>query len=162
MSKLLFLVFVLITIVSNAQNYSFFIKFTDGNLNQYSLTEVNKITFTSDNEMVLLETDGTLNTWGLNQIEKYYYQDISTNIQNEHIAIEGNIYPNPVTNTLNIENINGINNINILNNIGVSVFTKNNISLTKYSVDVNHLKSGVYYIQISSLNNNQVLKFVKN
>ena len=75
------------------------------------------------------------------------------------------IYPNPVTNKLNIE-VNGFTgklSTTITDEKGStymrSEFVLNNRG--KQELDVSQLKPGVYYLHLRTANTDQVLKFLK-
>lgn len=69
------------------------------------------------------------------------------------------IYPNPTTSELNVET--GINNCNytIYNLMGQPVITGDFSGNT--TVNVTELKLGVYFMEVSTKNENQIVKFIK-
>jgi hypothetical protein len=72
------------------------------------------------------------------------------------------IYPNPVTEQLQIElpdNTNSIINYKIINNLGQIVQTDNNFS--KSYIETSNLPKGFYHILIESKENQYINKFVK-
>lgn len=72
-----------------------------------------------------------------------------------------NIYPNPVTNKINIETALDLQNatLNIVNSLGEIVMKKQLISDTEF--DVSNLKNGVYFLNIVSNNHTVFRKFIK-
>ncbi|WP_346881644.1 T9SS type A sorting domain-containing protein [uncultured Algibacter sp.] len=69
-----------------------------------------------------------------------------------------NVYPNPTSNILNIESVKDINTIEFFNISGKRVLVS-----SKRQIDVSHLKSGIYMVRISSLNNQvETKKIIKN
>jgi len=78
-----------------------------------------------------------------------------------------NIYPNPVSNTLNIDlfaNENDNTEIQILNTAGQVVYSTTqtlNNGQNNLSFDVNSLTKGVYFIKINGSNTYETKKFVK-
>ena len=87
--------------------------------------------------------DGYDNTW------------LSTQEQNLSSSIS--IYPNPVNTTLNILGVNTNATYKIYNSIGqiqTAVKTNNTIS-------VEHLKNGIYFIEITTNNKTIIKRFVK-
>jgi len=72
-----------------------------------------------------------------------------------------NIYPNPVTNKINIETMLDLQNatLKIVNSLGEIVMKKQLISDTEF--DVSNLKNGVYFLNIVSNNFTVFRKFVK-
>ncbi len=71
------------------------------------------------------------------------------------------IYPNPVDNQLNVENINGVTKIEIFNVIGEKVMSFENINGSKAIITTNSLNSGIYLMNIHLNNTVQTTKFVK-
>ena len=72
-----------------------------------------------------------------------------------------NIYPNPVTNIINIETALDLQNatLNIINSLGEIVMKKQLISDTEF--DVSNLKNGIYFLSIVSNNYTVFHKFIK-
>jgi hypothetical protein len=72
-----------------------------------------------------------------------------------------NIYPNPVTNKINIETMLDLQNVTlkIVNSLGEIVMKKQLISDTGF--DVSNLKNGVYFLNIVSNNYTVFRKFIK-
>ncbi len=72
-----------------------------------------------------------------------------------------NIYPNPVTNKINIETMLDLQNatLNIVNSLGEIVMKKQLISDTEF--DVSNFKNGVYFLNIVSNNYTVFRKFIK-
>ena len=72
-----------------------------------------------------------------------------------------NIYPNPVTNKINIETMLDLQNVTlkIVNTLGEIVMKKQLISDTGF--DVSNLKNGVYFLNIVSNNYTVFRKFIK-
>ena len=63
------------------------------------------------------------------------------------------LYPTPTTNTLFITTNIMINTIRIFDLSGKLVIQKDNLTPGRHSVDLHHLKNGVYVLQILSSNN---------
>ncbi|MCK9255634.1 MAG: C25 family cysteine peptidase [Bacteroidales bacterium] len=59
-----------------------------------------------------------------------------------------NIYPNPSTGIINIENENIISNISVFNNIGQMLENKN-YKDSNISIDLHNLPNGIYFIKIT-------------
>lgn len=78
----------------------------------------------------------------------------------EYNALTVKVYPNPVTSLLNIEVESLIEHINITNVLGQTVMVQDN--LVNKTINVSSLKAGVYFLNISSNNQNQVIRFIKN
>ena len=72
-----------------------------------------------------------------------------------------NIYPNPVTNKINIETMLDLQNatLNIVNSLGEIVMKKQLISDTEF--DISNFKNGFYFLNIVSNNYTVFRKFIK-
>jgi len=72
---------------------------------------------------------------------------IAVHVETGNVEFEENdifIYPNPVKEFINIENAKGWN-LSIINGSGNRALTANILN-THYSVNINHLEAGVYYL----------------
>lgn len=73
------------------------------------------------------------------------------------------IYPNPVSNELNINIIENTTSIIIYDILGNIVFEDNNISINNkiYKINTNELALGTYLIETKINNSSQIIKFFK-
>lgn len=94
-------------------------------------------------------------------------ENIATEIRELNKLFGVNLYPNPVSNTLNINvNSDTQNNvrIDVINYTGQTILSNvNNVSQgnNTISLDVSSLTQGVYFAKISTDNNVKTVKFVK-
>jgi len=74
-----------------------------------------------------------------------------------------NIYPNPVSNFLKIENpFSGNYKVKVINSLG-QIVLKQNQNTSSTSLDVSNLSKGIYFLNINSEEvNTQTFKFIKN
>ena len=93
-----------------------------------------------------------------------YILGASSNVTlNGSLAVENfsknsiQLYPNPVTNQINITNATDINSFKIYDNIGKLVLKSDRI--ISNSIEVSNLSSGVYFLK---LDNEKTIKFIKN
>ena len=93
-----------------------------------------------------------------------YYYDLNTLVNDTQIPnSEFIIYPNPVTDFINIkftssDNFPNSDRVQIFNTLGVEVASKSLTEQQEYlKIDISHLPTGVYFIRIG----NKVEKFVK-
>jgi hypothetical protein len=73
-------------------------------------------------------------------------------------------YPNPVTNTLNLDLDKYDNNlsVNIYNTLGSLILSKSNLTSTSNKINVSSLDQGIYFAEIKDKDNKSVVKrFVK-
>ena len=71
-----------------------------------------------------------------------------------------NIYPNPASNTININCKNNINEVKIINITGNVVFT-NKYDNNDILIDIKDLTDGIYFIKITTANKSQIIKLIK-
>lgn len=69
-------------------------------------------------------------------------------------------YPNPVKDHLTIRYNENINNVTVFNLLGQQLFTKD-INATEGKVDMSHLASGTYLVKVTSGENIQTIKVIK-
>ena len=72
---------------------------------------------------------------------------IGTNINENSLASQVKLYPNPASNLVTLSNLTMGQNINIINTLGVSVFNSKTDNSTM-TIDVNAFASGMYFVQI--------------
>jgi len=82
----------------------------------------------------------------------------TASISQEKIALDVTIYPNPTNGLLTIKTENSITKIEVYSVLGKKLLQK----LNNKSIDLNHLKSGVYLIKIYSNKNIITKKIIKN
>lgn len=70
------------------------------------------------------------------------------------------IYPNPVSDLLNINFSEDITAIKVTNSLGQSVLEKSNLAKNP-QIDLSSLNSGIYFVEIKSMGQTKVAKFVK-
>lgn len=95
---------------------------------------------------------------GANQRTIYDYNNALV-LSNDEFTLNSKIkiYPNPANNILNIESIQDIDNVQIFDVLGKKVLTSN-----KQQLNITNLRSGIYMIKISDINNQvETKKFIK-
>jgi hypothetical protein len=75
---------------------------------------------------------------------------ITTDVKDNEIT-DLSIYPNPVSNFLQLDHIGIVGTVRILNHLG-QVVIKKTLEVEKTEVDVSHLPEGMYTIQVISEN----------
>lgn len=84
--------------------------------------------------------------------------DMVVTNQNENVFFESiTIYPNPLTNTMQVAGFNGLFTYEIVNNKGVVVI-KNN---SEGSIDVSKLPTGMYIVKLNQEHVSKTIKFTK-
>lgn len=74
------------------------------------------------------------------------------------VRLKSRIYPNPTNDYLNIESEESIRSLQVFDLSGRLVDSFNNMTNNKESIDVSHLKSGIYLLKI---NGSSVVKFTR-
>ena len=70
------------------------------------------------------------------------------------------LYPNPVSDQLNIFSLNGVNKIEILNVTGKVIYNKN-VNSTVHAVNTSNFSRGLYFVRVTSNNKMKTQKFIK-
>jgi len=73
------------------------------------------------------------------------------------------IYPNPVTNELNIKTtkVNDVKNVSVHNMLGQVILRKTVNSVNDLKINTSNLSNGMYFLNIQTDNANQTIKFLK-
>ena len=69
---------------------------------------------------------------------------------NQVSANQFNVYPNPASNHLTVENSGGIKLLRLTNMLGQTIYTTNGNSQLQISIDVSSLQAGIYIIEVSN------------
>lgn len=87
-------------------------------------------------------------------------EDITTATAiDDKIDYDFNIYPNPVSSILRIENMVGINKVSVFNSIGQEIIVKNVNKKSNLDIDMSGLRTGMYFI--SFYGENEIVKSSK-
>lgn len=90
------------------------------------------------------------------------YLHNNTVLSNESFtASKVNMYPNPSNNIVNINSIENIDSVTVMNVLGQIVMTKE-VNSNNFALDVSELKTGQYFLNLSSNNSRVVKKLIKN
>ncbi|AWG20541.1 hypothetical protein FFWV33_02835 [Flavobacterium faecale] len=85
---------------------------------------------------------------------------IATTLGVKENTLEGvSMYPNPTTDAVTINSING-GDITVFNSLGATVLSAKNVS-TNHQLSISSLSSGVYFVKIVSDNKSSISKIVK-
>lgn len=161
MKKILLTVSIIVFIFSaNLKAQSIFICLNNGNVNQFTLYQVQKISF-SETDMIVHKTDGTEISFPVSDILKCYY-GTSTDVEDLKIKpsqLEVFIRPNPSFGSFYIEY-----ETQETSNVIISIISTNGQIIDKlysgkkekgkHSLQWNNnkLKAGTYFIKIKSNN----------
>jgi len=137
---------------------SMVIKTKDGTESTKLLDSIQNFTF-SNGTLLLKFITGSTGSYGVSTISKLYFESVPTGIADVTSKATGTItiYPNPVGNSINIQNLpGGTSIVHIYRMDGVMVLYTQ-VSSSSTSIDVSNLETGLYLLKV----NEQVLKFIK-
>ena len=131
-----------------------------GNSSSYLLSDVQKITFSSG-EMILTKQDESTSSYLTNNLKRLSFTDKI--ITSKKTLVDNNqvlLYPNPVTDKLNLD-ITEACTISILNLKGEVLITKNYLEKGQKSILLEGLSSGFYLCQYASDKEVKTVKIIK-
>jgi trimeric autotransporter adhesin len=76
------------------------------------------------------------------------------------VASGFNVYPNPVSDILNIEYTSDLTNVSVYNMLGQQVLNKK-VSATSTNIDMSGLNSGTYLVKVEANNASKTIKVFK-
>ena len=86
----------------------------------------------------------------------------ATGIEDNNVAAQINVYPNPVVDNLSINSAELINKISLFDVTGKTITVVENILNNNYTLNMNTLNSGIYFVQVETVNGIEVVqKIVK-
>ena len=74
--------------------------------------------------------------------------------------VETTLFPNPVSNELNIDSKDNIKEVTVFNLTGQQLFSKKGNSKTS-KIDVSNLKSGIYIVEVKTDKTSKTYKVIK-
>lgn len=163
------LILVFGVISMQAQN-TLFVKEKSGTQTSYSLSNIQKLTFASEN-IIVNKKDGSINTFAFTNIRYLNFgNDGTTGIS--RIEIEGNktliLYPNPVTDQLNIQFKSASSEkvqlqiVNIQGRIILQEDIKSQSGINYATISVSQLLHGLYFCRLQNGDKPETIKFLKN
>lgn len=121
-----------------------------------TIQEVSTTGYLEEGEQILRLNIVSLPAFNIDNIEISEYTGVKE-FENNEISIS----PNPVLNELNIRSAQTLTNNIVILDIHGSIVSSHKAEGDKTSINVNHLKPGIYFVQITSLNNINTFKFIK-
>ena len=142
---------------------SLYIKSKNGNYTSINLSKIKKITFPADNAFLVEFKDSTTSSsFVITDTKRLTFNSLATAIEESDLSLlHLNIYPNPVSDILYLNNTNQLAanvEINIVDSFGQTVY--NQIYTNK--IDVSSFPIGMYLINIKSNNSILSQKLIKN
>ena len=120
---------------------------TDGSEQVYELSESDRISFPSD-EILVITQNGSDIQIPIAEIRKVTFDEILANA--ETAAENIGIFPNPTNNSFTISGINGFQQMNVYSIDGRLV--KQKTVGCGQSIDISELPQGLYYVNINKQN----------
>ena len=150
-------------IVSSANGQSLFVKEFSGTQTSYTLANIRKLTFSSNN-MDVVQNSGT-QSFPLTSIRNLNFAGIVTSVS--HVSNSADepifLYPNPAKEQfslmLNTANLSGFRDLVILDSQGKEVYKTTEMKTG--SIDISFLSNGLYLCRISTIDNTKTIKFIK-
>jgi len=149
-------------VINSANGQSLFVKEVSGTQSTYTLADLRKLTF-STNNMDVVQNSGT-QSYPLTNIRYLNFSSIITNVSNVFNKADEQIflYPNPAKEQfslmLNASNLSGFRSIVILDSQGKEVYRTAEMKTT---IDISFLPDGLYLCLISTIDNTKTIKFIK-
>jgi hypothetical protein len=132
----------------------------------YSLNNIQKMTFSSEN-VTVQKTDNTTGVFALNELRYLSFKNITTTKEDQPLReSKTNLisYPNPVTDILNIDltdtNYEG-GSISILTTEGKVVKTLKKLRTGLVTLNLSRLPQGIYICRYSNKTEVKTIKFAK-
>ena len=146
----------------NAQ--TMFVRPIAGSQTNYSVADIQKLTFDNGN-MVVTNNTGTNGNFALSGLRYVSFTDFNLGTTNPELATNKfYAYPNPASHVLNISGSNTlhcVSQIEILSLEGRLLMQQKPANTTAPQVDISALPQGMYLCKISNGNQQQTLKFLK-
>ncbi len=158
------LVLLLFFGLSGLHSQTMYVRPTNGTQTAYPITNIQKLTFSSDN-LLVTPKNGSIGIHSLQSNKYINFTDLTLTTAEQQIEIANfYVYPNPVKDILNFSLRNKellIVSIEIITLEGRLVLKQkqNNNSLTQ--TDVSKLPKGLYLCKITSNSSTQIIKFLK-
>jgi hypothetical protein len=151
--------------LTGLQAQTMYVKESNGTQTAYALSNIKKMSFSSGN-FTVTKTDNTNGVYALNNLRYFNFTDLSTNIE-EPLSVQKqmlNVYPNPVTNVLNIDltgTIQEEGTLIIFNFEGKAELNRQVSNKGVLSLDISHLPKGLYFCRYANVTETRTVKIIK-
>jgi hypothetical protein len=158
-------VFLLGLGLTGLQAQTMYVKQSNGTQTAYALSNIQKMNFSSGN-LTVTKTDNTNAVYALNNLRYFNFSDLSTDTE-EPVSVQNqmlSVYPNPVTNMLNIDlsgSVQEEGKIRIINFEGKTVLNRQVGHAGVLSLDLSHLPKGLYLCRYANLTETRTVKIIK-
>ncbi len=151
--------------LTGLQAQTMYVKQSNGTQTDYALSNIQKMSFSSGN-LTVTKTDNTNSVYALNNLWYFNFTDLSTNIE-EPESVQNHmlsVYPNPVTNVLNIDltgTVQEEGTLFIFNFEGKAVLKWQLSNTGVLSLDISHLPKGLYLCRYANVTETRTVKIIK-
>lgn len=149
---------------SGLKAQSMYVRPITGTQTAYPVANIKKLTFSGGN-LVVTNTTGSDGTFALTGNRYLNFTDLTLKTATHELATTHfYVYPNPVTSVLHITNQDQSQPISCLAIISLQgrlLFEQNALSANTSQVDLATLPQGMYFCKITSSNQTQTIKFLK-
>jgi hypothetical protein len=156
MKKYVFVIILLASAITHAQNIS--IELDDGSTISIELEDFNDIVFDNDNLIVSsLGSDCQTAYYSSYSTVKIFFDNVLLGTNENTIENQVILYPNPVSNTLNLKFSQPVNSTATIYNLLGQNVKELELNSQLNQIDVTSLPSGIYILKTE----NETLKFIK-
>jgi hypothetical protein len=151
--------------LTGLQAQTIYVKQSNGTQTAYALSNIKKMSFSSGN-LTVTKTDNTNGVYALNNLMFLNFTDLSTNVE-EPLSVQKqmlSVYPNPVTNVLNIDitgTVQEEGTLIIFNFEGKPVLNRQVSHAGVLSLDISHLPKGLYLCRYANMTETRTVKIIK-
>ncbi|MBC7605444.1 MAG: T9SS type A sorting domain-containing protein [Burkholderiales bacterium] len=158
------LLFLFVLVFSNSKAQTMFVRPITGTQTAYVVANIKKLTFSGGN-LVVTNSTGSNDTFDLASNRYLNFTDLTlATTTHELVTNRFYVYPNPVTSILHLTNQDQsqtISRLAIITLQGRLLLEQNVINPNIAQVDLATLPQGMYFCKITSNNQTQTIKFLK-
>jgi hypothetical protein len=151
--------------LTGLQAQTMYVKENNGTQTAFALSNIQKMSFSSGN-LTVTKTDNTNGVYTLNNLRYLNFTDFSTKIE-EPLSFQKqmlSVYPNPVTNVLNIDltgTVQEEGTLIIFNFEGKAVLNRQVSHAGVLSLNIGHLPKGLYLCRYANVTETRTVKIIK-
>jgi hypothetical protein len=151
--------------LTGLQAQTMYVKENNGTQTAYALSNIQKMSFSSGN-LTVTKTGNTSIVYALNNLRYFNFTDLSTKIE-KPLSFQKQmlrVYPNPVTNVLNIDltgTAQSEGTLIIFNYEGKTVLNRQLSHAGVLSLNIGYLPKGLYLCRYANLTETRTVKIIK-
>lgn len=151
--------------LTGLQAQTMYVKERSGTQTAYTLSNIQKLSFSSGN-LIVTKTDHSSGVYALSNLRYLNFSDVSTDLQ-ENLPVQNQmlkVYPNPVGDILNID-LSRMSategTLSILNSEGKTVLSRQVNNEGVISLNISSLPKGIYLCQYANTTEIKTVKIIK-